>query len=149
MILESCTWGRVEEEGNPQRGRRDSRSARSQTPRTFSLFYNALDDSKPHFRHQMVTHHLLRQSTRLAPSLRRLLSTGSSHRALSIKAALESTSTPEQLTINGWVRSCRRQKNISFAVINDGTNVKGIQAVLPKGLEEGCVGAGSLALEES
>ena len=56
----------------------------------------------------------------------------------SIKAALSSPSS-EQLNINGWVRSCRRQKNLSFAVINDGTNVKGLQAVLPKGLEEGCV----------
>lgn len=55
-----------------------------------------------------------------------------------IKAALASeTADPGLLTINAWVRSCRRQKNVAFAVLNDGSNVAGIQAVLPKGLETG------------
>ncbi|KAK4702315.1 asparaginyl-tRNA synthetase, partial [Phenoliferia sp. Uapishka_3] len=63
-------------------------------------------------------------------------------RQLSIAAHLAAhpASTPtsaEQITINGWVRSCRKQKNISFAVINDGSNVQGVQAVVPKGMDTG------------
>lgn len=63
---------------------------------------------------------------------------------ISIKSILseaESTShlaTPEApAVLQGWIRSCRRQKNISFAVLNDGSNVAGIQAVLSKGLDLG------------
>ncbi|KIJ38891.1 hypothetical protein M422DRAFT_258298 [Sphaerobolus stellatus SS14] len=32
-------------------------------------------------------------------------------------------------TVYGWVKSVRRQKKVSFAVINDGTTLKGLQAV--------------------
>jgi asparaginyl-tRNA synthetase len=50
---------------------------------------------------------------RLPPTIRQLLSTNIS-------------STVE---VNGWVKSVRRQKRISFAVINDGSSSSGIQAV--------------------
>ncbi|GAA5940224.1 uncharacterized protein JCM15063_001742 [Sporobolomyces koalae] len=42
---------------------------------------------------------------------------------------------PDQ--VNGWIRSVRKQKNVSFAVISDGTRVGGTQVVLPKGFEQG------------
>jgi asparaginyl-tRNA synthetase len=32
-------------------------------------------------------------------------------------------------TVHGWIKSVRRQKNVSFAVVNDGTTLKGLQAV--------------------
>jgi aspartyl/asparaginyl-tRNA synthetase len=34
------------------------------------------------------------------------------------------------VSINGWIRSVRTQKNVSFANVNDGSNMKGIQAIL-------------------
>ncbi|GAA6027488.1 hypothetical protein JCM8097_007886 [Rhodosporidiobolus ruineniae] len=40
-------------------------------------------------------------------------------------------------TLNCWVRSVRRQKNISFAVVSDGTVPGGVQVVLPKGVGDG------------
>ncbi|GAA5849439.1 hypothetical protein JCM8547_000451 [Rhodosporidiobolus lusitaniae] len=48
-----------------------------------------------------------------------------------------SSSTPSSsTTLNCWVRSVRRQKNISFAVVSDGTVPGGVQVVLPKGVGE-------------
>ena len=35
-------------------------------------------------------------------------------------------------TVSGWIKSIRKQKNISFAVITDGSSTKGLQAVLVK-----------------
>lgn len=32
-------------------------------------------------------------------------------------------------TVHGWIKSVRRQKNVSFAIVNDGTTLKGLQAV--------------------
>jgi OB-fold nucleic acid binding domain len=32
-------------------------------------------------------------------------------------------------TVYGWIKSIRRQKGVSFAVVNDGTTLKGLQAV--------------------
>lgn len=67
-----------------------------------------------------------------AQSARRL--SIAAHLAATAPAAPDSDST---VTINGWVRSCRKQKNLSFAVINDGSNVHGVQAVVPKGMQDG------------
>ena len=36
-------------------------------------------------------------------------------------------------TVSGWIKSIRKQKNVSFAVITDGSSTKGLQAVLVKG----------------
>ncbi|GAA5935695.1 hypothetical protein JCM10213_003662 [Rhodosporidiobolus nylandii] len=44
--------------------------------------------------------------------------------------------SPSASTLNCWVRSVRRQKNISFAVVSDGTVPGGVQVVLPKGVGE-------------
>lgn len=67
----------------------------------------------------------------------------------SIKSALASfpltststlpTETAETIIINGWIKSTRKQKNISFLVINDGSNLNGIQIVLNKEVEESCL----------
>ncbi|CEP16130.1 hypothetical protein [Parasitella parasitica] len=45
-----------------------------------------------------------------------------------IKTLLKEDST--NVAVRGWVRSVRKQKQISFATINDGSNLKGIQAIL-------------------
>lgn len=48
-----------------------------------------------------------------------------------IKSILnEKCSTDAPVSINGWIRSVRTQKNVSFANVNDGSNLKGIQAIL-------------------
>ncbi|GAA5870247.1 hypothetical protein JCM3774_004621 [Rhodotorula dairenensis] len=46
------------------------------------------------------------------------------------------TDSDASTTLNGWIRSVRRQKNISFAVLSDASTVGGVQVVLPKGLDE-------------
>ncbi|KAH8552583.1 asparaginyl-tRNA synthetase [Umbelopsis sp. PMI_123] len=48
-----------------------------------------------------------------------------------IKAILNEKNPVEApVSINGWIRSVRSQKNVSFANVNDGSNLKGIQAIL-------------------
>ena len=46
------------------------------------------------------------------------------------------TDNGDSTTLNGWIRSVRRQKNVSFAVLSDASTVGGVQVVLPKGLDE-------------
>lgn len=45
-----------------------------------------------------------------------------------IKSLLTQDTT--QATVRGWVRSVRKQKQVCFATINDGSNLKGIQVIL-------------------
>ncbi|EJC98190.1 asparaginyl-tRNA synthetase [Fomitiporia mediterranea MF3/22] len=64
------------------------------------------------------------------PTIRQLLS-ATSNRSIS------------QTEICGWIKSVRRQKNVSFAVVSDGSSSKGLQAVfrkdvVPEGLSNGC-----------
>jgi len=48
-----------------------------------------------------------------------------------INAILKETLPAENtVSINGWIRSVRSQKNLAFANVNDGSNLKGIQAIL-------------------
>ena len=42
----------------------------------------------------------------------------------------DNNTNKESVTVHGWVRSVRKQKQISFANINDGSCVKGLQAIL-------------------
>ncbi|PPQ66876.1 hypothetical protein CVT26_009816 [Gymnopilus dilepis] len=44
--------------------------------------------------------------------------------------------TEEPATISGWIKSIRKQKNVSFAVITDGSSAEGLQAVLTKGKDD-------------
>ncbi|KAL7269694.1 asparaginyl-tRNA synthetase [Rhizina undulata] len=44
---------------------------------------------------------------------------------------------PPIVTINGWIRSVRRMKNVSFAHVSDGSTLTALQAVLTKEQSEG------------
>ncbi|KAL5522418.1 hypothetical protein ACEPAG_8434 [Sanghuangporus baumii] len=64
------------------------------------------------------------------PTIRQLLSS-------------QQTRSPSQIQVCGWVKSVRRQKNVSFAVVSDGSSTRGLQAVfrkevVPEGLNNGC-----------
>lgn len=39
--------------------------------------------------------------------------------------------TDESVTVKGWVRTVRKQKTLAFVEVNDGTNLKGLQCVVP------------------
>jgi hypothetical protein len=55
---------------------------------------------------------------------------------LTIRQLLSSpqvTSQEIKVQVNGWIKSVRRQKNVTFAVINDGSCASGLQAVLKPG----------------
>lgn len=43
----------------------------------------------------------------------------------------ESVSNDTPVAIKGWVRTVRKQKTLAFVEVNDGSNLKGIQIVLP------------------
>ncbi|CAO3694878.1 unnamed protein product [Rhizopus microsporus] len=47
-----------------------------------------------------------------------------------IKSILKNEASDAPVSVTGWIRSVRKQKQLSFAVINDGSNLKGIQAIL-------------------
>jgi len=55
---------------------------------------------------------------KLPPTIRQLLSS--------------SDKEVQSTTLTGWVKSVRKQKNVTFAIINDGTNAEGLQAVVLK-----------------
>lgn len=48
----------------------------------------------------------------------------------SIVDILRSGKDEESLSVNGWVRSVRKQKRIAFAAIGDGSTTGSLQAVL-------------------
>jgi len=43
----------------------------------------------------------------------------------------EAEVSEEQVSIKGWVRTVRKQKTLAFVEVNDGSNMSGIQCVLP------------------
>ncbi|KAF9479747.1 asparaginyl-tRNA synthetase [Pholiota conissans] len=45
-------------------------------------------------------------------------------------------SADDATTVFGWIKSIRKQKNMSFAVITDGSSANGLQAVLLKGKDD-------------
>lgn len=45
----------------------------------------------------------------------------------------------ETLTVDGYVRSVRKQKRVAFAALGDGSTLQTVQAVLPPQLAEGSV----------
>jgi asparaginyl-tRNA synthetase len=47
-----------------------------------------------------------------------------------IKQLLRGDSLGTKVVVKGWVRSIRKQKNICFANVSDGTTLPGIQAIL-------------------
>ncbi|KAF7722092.1 hypothetical protein EC973_003707 [Apophysomyces ossiformis] len=63
--------------------------------------------------------------------LRRGLKTKSLFPTPSVRSLLTSEAASEQnVLLRGWIRSVRKQKSVCFAVLNDGTTLKGIQAIL-------------------
>ncbi|KAG5645263.1 hypothetical protein DXG03_006565 [Asterophora parasitica] len=48
-----------------------------------------------------------------------------------IRQLLASPTTPDApaITVSGWIKSIRRQKNVAFAVLTDGSSSQGLQAV--------------------
>lgn len=77
----------------------------------------------------MLTRYLLRPSVLRSPHNYRLPPT--------ITQLLKSNAEPQTAdatttTVSGWIKSIRKQKNVSFAVITDGSSDKGLQAVLLK-----------------
>ena len=65
----------------------------------------------------------------LPPTTRQLLRS-------SLPSNLSKSSSSTITTVSGWIESIRKQKNISFTVITDGSSKKGLQAVLVKKDEE-------------
>jgi asparaginyl-tRNA synthetase len=59
----------------------------------------------------------LHSSFRLPPTIQQLLAHPSS----------------AQITVSGWIKSVRRQKNVAFAVLTDGSCTQGLQAVFVGG----------------
>jgi len=57
----------------------------------------------------------------------------------SASSSQQSAQDNEALTINGYVRTVRKQKRIAFAAIGDGSTLQTVQAVLPPQLAEGLV----------
>lgn len=48
-----------------------------------------------------------------------------------VRAILSDETAPgSSVTVRAWVRSVRKQKQVSFANVNDGTSLKGMQAIL-------------------
>lgn len=49
-----------------------------------------------------------------------------------IRTILSSGKSGDKLTVPGWIRSVRDSKNVAFIVLNDGSNIKGLQCVVEK-----------------
>jgi hypothetical protein len=47
-----------------------------------------------------------------------------------INNIITSSQVGAEIQVNGWIRTIRIQKNVSFASINDGTSARGLQAIL-------------------
>ncbi|MEP7263678.1 MAG: asparagine--tRNA ligase [Bacteroidota bacterium] len=56
---------------------------------------------------------------------------------ISVKALLEGAQTGKEITVKGWVRTRRGNKNVAFIAVNDGSTIHNIQAVAdPVKMEE-------------
>ena len=70
---------------------------------------------------------------RLPPTIRQILS---HHR----KPSTGLVNKDFKVEINGWIKHLRKQKNIAFALVNDGSCAEGLQAVfLEPEVAKGCV----------
>ncbi|EMD35268.1 hypothetical protein CERSUDRAFT_156946 [Gelatoporia subvermispora B] len=81
----------------------------------------------------------------LPPTIRQLLRSAPSGAGQDSPSAQaqEQEQKHEEVTVHGWIKSVRRQKHIAFAMVNDGSAPRGLQAVFPspelaKGLTNGC-----------
>ncbi len=60
-----------------------------------------------------------------------MINTDSDGKVLRRVKTSEATPTDEDVSIKGWVRTVRKQKTLAFVEVNDGSNLSGIQCVLP------------------
>lgn len=56
-----------------------------------------------------------------------------------IKTLLSTTEPDTMVKVQGWIRSTRQQKNVTFMEVNDGSSLKGVQAILGGGQGKGYV----------
>lgn len=54
-----------------------------------------------------------------------------------IKTLLTSTEPGTSVKVQGWIRSTRQQKHVTFMEVNDGSSLKGVQAILSGGQGKG------------
>ncbi|KAF8935945.1 hypothetical protein BGZ52_008724 [Haplosporangium bisporale] len=64
-----------------------------------------------------------------------------------IKSILNSTEPNTPVKVQGWIRSTRQQKHVTFMEVNDGSSLKGVQAILEGGQGKGLVAGTSVELE--
>ncbi|KAF8983577.1 hypothetical protein BGZ46_009991 [Entomortierella lignicola] len=64
-----------------------------------------------------------------------------------IKSILATTEPNAPVKVQGWVRSARHQKHVTFLEVNDGSSLKGVQAILDGGQGKGLVAGTSVELE--
>ncbi|KAG0093283.1 Asparaginyl-tRNA synthetase [Podila epicladia] len=64
-----------------------------------------------------------------------------------IKSILSSTEPNTPVKVQGWIRSTRQQKHVTFMEVNDGSSLKGVQAILEGGQGKGLVAGTSVELE--
>lgn len=77
----------------------------------------------------------LRLSQRTATSIAALLRDASSTATGSASPAAAAAAA---VTVNGWIRSHRQQKKLSFIDLNDGSNHSGLEAVVPRDVLDAC-----------
>ncbi|KAF8919728.1 Asparaginyl-tRNA synthetase [Dissophora ornata] len=63
-----------------------------------------------------------------------------------IKSILNTTDLNTPVKVQGWIRSARHQKNVTFLEVNDGSTLKGVQAILSGGEGKGLVAGTSVEL---
>ena len=49
--------------------------------------------------------------------------------------ALQRLAAGDHVHVEGWVRSVRKQKNVQFLSLNDGSNLDGVQVVFDSAVE--------------
>ncbi|KAF9273765.1 hypothetical protein BGZ68_001219 [Mortierella alpina] len=64
-----------------------------------------------------------------------------------IKTLLTSTEPGTSVKVQGWIRSTRQQKHVTFMEVNDGSSLKGVQAILSGGQGKGLAAGTSVELE--
>ncbi|KAF9973584.1 hypothetical protein BGZ73_003163 [Actinomortierella ambigua] len=64
-----------------------------------------------------------------------------------IRSILATTPEGGQVKVQGWIRSTRQQKQIAFAEVNDGSSLKGLQAILNSDQARGLVAGTSVEME--
>ncbi|WVW84751.1 asparagine-tRNA ligase [Kwoniella bestiolae CBS 10118] len=85
----------------------------------------------------------------LPPTLRSVLSAAQVQTPAQAQPSTSKSSSEDakQTTVNGWIKSIRSHKNVSFAEINDGSTGKSLQAVLKgKGKADGLTNGTSVNL---